>query len=275
MSLDFVIALVCWKENWRNKSHFTTCLPDCASLHSSPVRIVLCLRTKSPCSQVIPWSPSAWNFIFTMFLNSPKIGRVCFISSLESYRVQQSWPHSWAPAFALRQCAWCLGGLSAKAKDVGMVRLRWRSCSFVALRIPFAGFAMDGEFLRTRRTGRALRLCPCLAKWAGCKRLHSLSFSLKAALKLGYPLSGILRQLIITVCLEEGLDVGPSLQGIPGVGLQPCFPAAEEVGPSELTPVQSELLFQFNFNKTKAVLQFGLYDTKFLLTMSWERLATQ
>jgi hypothetical protein len=55
-------------------------------------------------------------------------------------------------------------------------------------------------------------------------------------LKLGYPSSGILRQLIVTLCLEELRDLGPSSKGIPGVGLwSAVFPAAEKMGPSELT----------------------------------------
>lgn len=89
-----------------------------------------------------------------------------------------------------------------------------------------SGFAMESSRAHRWQGVSALRLYCCLGKWAGCKRLHSLSFSLKAALKLGYPLSGILRQLIITLCLEEGLDIGPSNKGIPGVGLQSCFPCS-------------------------------------------------
>lgn len=94
----------------------------------------------------------------------------------------------------------------------------------------------NGEFLGTTLTWRALRLCTCLGKWAGCKEVTQPWLLFEGSAEAGVSLKWY------PEATNNYSHRRPSCKGIPGVGLQSVVPpAAEEMGPSELTLVQSDL----------------------------------
>lgn len=145
----------------------------------------------------------------------------------------------------------------------------WRNLRFVHSEFPLwlckSGFAMRSSGVQ-RWHGSALQLCTYQGKWAGCEEVTQPRLLLECSDEAGISLKGILRQLIITLCH----DLGPNSRGIPGGGQwSVVFPAAEEMGPSELTWVQSDpLSVNLILIRQRQSCVVGLHYTKFLLMMS-------